>query len=54
MLNISESDVHPDNYYPRTYDFGEAKQIEDFMQDFYRTAIMSSLKKHAEYFWKNK
>ena len=23
------------------------------MQDFYRTAIMSSLKKHVEYFWKH-
>lgn len=53
LTNISEASIHPDLYYPRTYDFGEQKQIDEFMQDFYRTALMSSLKKHAEYFWKS-
>ena len=53
MANTSQSSIHPDFFFPRTYDFGEAKQIDEFVQDFYRTALMSSLKKHVEYFWKN-
>ena len=52
MANISQASIHPDLYFPRSYDFGESKQIDEFTQDFYKTALMSSLKKHVEYFWK--
>lgn len=52
LNNVSEAHLHPDFYFPRWYDFGEQRQIDEFLQDFYRTALMSSLKKHVEYFWK--
>lgn len=52
MASINQAGIHPDFYFPRWYDFGNTKQIEEFLQDFYRTALMNSLKKHAEYFWK--
>jgi hypothetical protein len=53
MLNANQANIHPDFYFPRCYDFGNSKQIDEFLQDFYRTALMNCLKKHAEYFWNN-
>ena len=52
LAHTSQAATQPDFYFPRCYDFGEPKQIDEFLQDFYRTALMSSLKKHVEFFWK--
>lgn len=42
--------IRPDTFYPRTYDLGEAVQVEELRQDYERTAAIGVIKQHAEYF----
>ena len=37
---------------PRSYDLQDSKQVEDFVQDYERTARLSAIKSHAHYFMK--
>jgi hypothetical protein len=39
-------------FYPRGYDLSEYRQVELFLEDFHRTAVLNCLKKHAKYFEK--
>jgi len=46
----SDFQIHPEDFYPRTYDLGEAVQVEELRQDYERTAAIGVIKQHAEYF----
>lgn len=46
----SDFQIHPEDFYPRTYDLGEAVQVEELRQDYERTAAVGVIKQHAEYF----
>ena len=39
-----------EKFFPRCYDFTDEPQIEEFVNDFYRTGIINLLKKHALFF----
>lgn len=50
MNTVTEYGVKIDKFYPRCYDLSENSQIDEFQQDFARTAVLNCLKKHAKYF----
>ena len=50
LNNITAHGVDIFDFYPRCYDLSDSRQVDLFTDDFNRTAILSCLKKHAQYF----
>ena len=46
----TEYGLDPEGFYPRTYDLGDAVQVEELKADYERTAALGVVKQHAEYF----
>ena len=46
----TDYNVNPDTFFPRTYDLGDAVQVEEMKSDYERTAATAVIKQHAEYF----
>lgn len=42
-----------DHFFPRSYDISQHRSLQDFIEDFERTAIFCIVKKHALYFREN-
>jgi len=38
------------SFMPRSYDLSEYRQVDLFVEDFHRTAVLNCLKKHAKFF----
>lgn len=49
-LLLHEANERTDEWYPRSYDFSDQQQINDFVWDFYETGILSIIKKHSTMF----
>ena len=52
LNNITHPGVDIYDFYPRCYDLSDPRQVDLFTDEFNRTAILSCLKKHAQYFKK--
>jgi len=50
LYSILAHDKNVYEWYPRSYDLSDQRQIEAFIDDFKRTAILGLLKKHARLF----
>ncbi len=50
LPRLADCDCNPEAFFPRCYDFTDERQIEAFMLDFQRTAIVNLVKRHAQYF----
>ena len=48
-LNCDYS-LRPSAFYPRTYDLGDANQVDELRADYEKTAAMNVIKQHSEYF----
>eukprot|EP00347_Sterkiella_histriomuscorum_P009991 403339101 len=48
--NLSEYGIDIYKFYPRCYDFSDLKQIDMFVEDFNKTAILNIVKRHAKHF----
>ena len=44
------ADMDCDRFFPRSYDISQLRSLQDFVEDFERTAIFCLVKKHALYF----
>lgn len=50
LKNFCDFGINHDDFYPRCYDLGDSKEVQDFEQDFQRTSLLNLLKKHIKYF----
>ncbi len=50
LPRLTEFGCDPETFSPRCYDFTDQRQIEAFMMDYQRTAVVNMMKKHAAYF----
>jgi len=50
LSRLMEYGCDSEAFFPRCYDFTDEKQIDAFLEDYNRTAIVNLIKKHASYF----